>query len=143
MIVGLAGNYQIPQGKSITIDGQKMTGNMPWIIRWDFDPQKQTHVNAEFGKGENNPTFAYTFSSGQSTTYGVGYMAQAVRLMNNLARLDVKASHDQGKPVFEQGTTLDDAVKSLVSHWQNILDAPCPALGAPIANGGDPNSQPS
>ena len=115
---------------------------MPWIIRWDYDPVKKTHVNAEFGKGENNPTFAYTFDNGQSETYGVGYMQQAVRLMNGLARLDVKGSHDQGAPVFQPGTTLDDAVQSLVSHWQGILEQPCPAMGQPIENGGDPNSVP-
>jgi len=47
--------------------------------------------------------------------------------------------------MMQENSSLDDAVKSLVSqvfvsHCSNILDAPCPALGQPIQDGGDPNS---
>lgn len=142
-VSGLTGKLEIPQGQSLIIDGQKMTGSMQWTVRWDFDMDKLTHVNAEFGKGANNPTFAYTFSTGSQTNgknnYADGYMRNAVRSMTQLARLDIQASHDTGRPQFLQGTDMKQATQDIVKTWQNLMASPCPALGAPRDSSLDPN----
>lgn len=135
MIVGLAGKYEIPAGKSITIAGQKLQGTMPWTIRWDYDPEKLTHVNAEFGKGQNNPTFAYTFpDDGLDGKSYQNLMADATRDLTMTAGLDVGASHDAGQPKFVGGTSMANAVDAVVTRWQVIVNGPC-SLGPSVHAG--------
>ena len=137
-VSGLTGLYTIPPVQSLIIDGKKMTSPMSWTIRWDFDPEKQAHVNAEFGKGKGNPTFAYTFAS-DMPSYGEKYMRDAVRSLTDKARLDVGESHKQGRPVFLQGTDLQEATQTIVSAWKQLIDEPCSANGAPRDPTLDPN----
>ena len=143
---GLVGKLPIPQGKSITIGKAKFTGELPWTIRWDFDATKLSHVNAKFGKS-GEATFAYTFSSGNNdfenptkNSYAENYMRQAVRSLTQAARLDIGASHQAGQPRFIQGTTFEEATQTIIGLWKNIMDAPCPALGAPRDPALDPNT---
>ena len=145
-VSGLVGKLPIPQGSSINIGGVKFTGEVPWTIRWDFDATKLSHVNAKFGKS-GEATFAYTFSTGNDdpdsptkNNYAENYMRNAVRSLTQAARLDIGASHQAGQPRFIQGTTFEEATQTIIGLWKNIMDAPCPALGAPRDPALDPNT---
>ena len=138
-IVGLRGKLNLNQGQSITVDGQILSNGDPWIIRWDYDPVKLTHVNAEFGKGKDNPTYAYTFSSSMES-YGTNYMRDAVKSLTDKARLDVSQSHGTSTPQFLQGTTPAEALQNVVDAWKSVMLSNCPANGAPVPSSIDPNT---
>ncbi|KAL8823721.1 MAG: hypothetical protein Q9191_005605 [Dirinaria sp. TL-2023a] len=140
MVTGLKGVYEF-SGKLI-IDGQQMKSPMPWIIRWDYDPDKLTHVNAEFGKGSDNPTFAYTFAS-NTAEYGINYMWDAVSNLIKYAEYDVGTSASTGTPSFVPGTSEQDAVNAIAGLWNQLLNYGCGAGGVPIDNPLNPNAPPT
>ena len=100
------------------------------------------HVNAEFGKGSGNPTYAYTFSTGTGTTYGENYMLDAVKSLIDKAHYDVATAAKTGKPAYVNGYTQQEAVAAVVSTWQNLWSFKCPPAGQPINNPSDPNAPP-
>ena len=100
------------------------------------------HVNAEFGKGSNNPTFAYTFSSESGVIGGLNYMGDAVRNLIIKANLDTIASAKAGAPVFNNGYTEAEGLAAVVSTWQSLYDYRCPPAGQDINNANDPNAPP-
>ena len=99
-------------------------------------------MNAEFGKGSGNPTFAYTFPQGLDTNYGVEYMYNAVSNLIKYAGYDVETSAATGTPTFLSGQTEADAIEAITGLWEKLLEYGCGVAGAPIDNGGNPNAPP-
>ena len=100
------------------------------------------HVNAEFGKGADNPTFAYTFAT-DTPNYGVDYMFDAISNLIKYAEYDVQTSAARGTPTFVTGTTEADAVKAIVQLWESLLNYGCGEAGVPINNPQNPNAPPT
>lgn len=102
----------------------------------------RSHVNAEFGTGQDNPTFAYTFSSAISN-YGVGYMQDAVRNLIQTAGYDSATSGQTGTPTFLPSYSEEEAVAAIAQMWASFLNWGCGPLGSPVNNPGNPNAPPS
>ncbi|MCJ1372515.1 hypothetical protein MMC20_003740 [Loxospora ochrophaea] len=123
-VTGLRGTLTAPRG-GINIGGQVLKGDVPWIIRWDYDPTKNAHVNAEFGTGANNPTFAYTFSTGDNGQYGQNYMLDATRQLTNAVGLDTANSVGQPQPVYFPSHSAADGLEAIKTIWKNKLSGGC------------------
>lgn len=100
------------------------------------------HVNAEFGKGSGNPTFAYTFPQGLDTNYGPEYMYNAISNLIKYAGYDVETSATTGTPTFVDGQTEADAIEAITGLWEKLYEYGCGVAGAPIENGLNPNAPP-
>lgn len=102
----------------------------------------RSHVNAEFGTGQNNPTYAYTFDSGVSN-YGINYMQDAVRSLITTAGYDSATSARTGNPTFLPSSSEEEAVAAIAQMWASFVNWGCGTPGSPVNNPGNPNAPPS
>lgn len=104
-------------------------------------PKASSHVNAEFGKGGDNPTFAYTFATNIGN-YGLEYMQSAVHNLIKTAGYDSATSGATGTPTFNPTVTEGEAVAAIAQLWQALMDLGCGAPGQNVNNPGNPNGPP-
>ena len=99
------------------------------------------HVNAEFGKGGDNPTFAYTFATNVGN-YGLEYMQSAVHNLIKTAGYDSLTSGVTGTPTFNPTVTEAEAVAAIAQLWNQLMNLGCGTPGQNVNNPGNPNGPP-
>lgn len=104
-------------------------------------PEASSHVNAEFGKGVDNPTFAYTFAT-DIGNYGLEYMQSAVHNLIKTAGYDSATSAKSETPTFNPTVTEEEAVAAIARLWQTLMDLGCGKSGQNVNNPGNPNAPP-
>lgn len=107
-----------------------------WQVRWDFDPTKGPHVNAQFGSGPSTK-FAYQLDKSQFVTprnVDPNDANQAAKLtMKKLTNdMNEKANYNQaanagkqGEPDWSQAGGKDKAMSSLKDAWKAVANGPC------------------
>ena len=97
-------------------------------MRFDFDPNKGPHVNAQFGKGPSSK-FAYQLDESKWPD-GPNKLARMPKAtVNTINELNDACNYDMvlniGKSTPTWDTTEDDALQKLKDYYKNAVSGPC------------------
>ncbi|KAI9739235.1 MAG: hypothetical protein M1834_007448 [Cirrosporium novae-zelandiae] len=130
-VFGLQGSYTLP--KPVTVEGVKLSGTVPWKVRWDWDPDtdKKVHVNGEWGKKAARVKVAYKFPASNGLEADQTVMGADVTTLTKNCKVAQKkyrsdVENARGDLVFRDGATLEDAIQAIISQWTDKASTPRP-----------------
>lgn len=135
-VTGLNGHYTLPQKLTVgTGDNTNTFGSgqrVFWQVRWDYDPVKGPHVNAQFDSSK----FAYQLASSQFQTpkkpnpeienqAAKVTMAKITDDMNTMAKYSKENNMAKQEPDFQEAGGEQNAISNLKEAWKAIANGPC------------------
>ena len=131
-VSGLKGHYTPTKTFSVGTGDNAQTfrsgQSIYWEVRFDFDPDKGPHVNAQFGKKPSSK-FAYQLDQSKwpDGTDDLKRMQKA--MVNTINELNDACNYDRGlnmgKSTPTWDTTEDDAMQKLKDYYKNAMSGPC------------------
>ena len=141
-VTGLHVHYTIPQGQKMTVgtgdNAQTFKSNskIPWRVRWDYDPNKGPHVNAQFGT-KPSTKFAYQLDSSlflpraDLTNPDNPDVPDPGKAMQRIARnLNKQCKYErplnegkEGKPQWD--TTEQQAIEDSKNYFKSVATGSC------------------
>ena len=127
-ITGMSGKWTTPTKISIGGTTFAKGANVPYVVRWDYDPIKGPHVNFAIGKGDQQTKFAVQqdMKSLPANTTPAQFMQQTVQNLNQQAGgYDTKLNIGKSTPTFPNGQTAEETLSNLRSYFQSVSSGPC------------------
>lgn len=126
-VTGLEGHYTLTQKLTVgTGDNQQTFASgtrLFWRVRWDYDPAKGPHVNAQFGT-KSSTKFAYQLDSSKFTDPVPGKTMNGI--MQNLNKqCNYNTAINLGKDQPTWDSTEHQALEDLKKYFKSVVNEPC------------------
>ncbi|CAD6579893.1 MAG: hypothetical protein ASARMPRED_009287 [Alectoria sarmentosa] len=135
-VTGLNGHYTLPQKLTVGTGDNTNTfasgQSIYWQVRWDYDPEKGPHVNAQFGSTKSTK-FAYQLARSQfqiptnpENSAAKYTMSKIMKDLNSKAKYDLTVNMGkQGEPNYDLAGGKQNALNNLKEAWKAVANAPC------------------
>lgn len=125
----LEGHFKLPNKVTIGTGDNQQTfqanENLFWRVRWDFDPTKGPHVNAQFGTKPSSK-FAFRLDPSKFTNGDPGAsMGKVAQDKNKLVQYSKADNDRKSEPNFDKAGGKDKVIENLKTAWKAIAEGPC------------------
>ena len=129
-VTGLIGHFELPAKLTIGTGDNKQVfkrgDRVYWNVRWDYDPVKGPHVNAQFGSKDSSK-FAYQLDKEKwqdgDSDKGKKTMQQVIQNLNKAVKYNGNLNRLKDKITWD--STEEQAIKDLKDFFKAEAKKPC------------------